>query len=254
MAYDKQVFYEKWAEKTLTDHLRFKISERISNNLLRLYTKNKFKISKIAEIGGAEGIVLNTFIKKIDTSVDAYNFELSENFIDVGRKMHPQINFVEKDITKEEINDKFDMIILSDIIEHIENDKDFLKSTAKITKYVLIKLPLECDLHTKFLRKVGKMTDLGIAHPAGHLHEYTLKSGLYLIKKHFEIIDYFNEDMPYALWSYENLSILGKIDNKIIRKICYNFLPKNIYSKIYDDSLFVLGKSKRELLEAKNDS
>jgi hypothetical protein len=158
--------------------------------------------------------------------------------------MHSKINFIKKDITKEEISDKFDVIILSDIVEHIENDEDFLESCAEITNYILIKLPLEGDLHTKFLRKIGKLSDLGIAHPAGHLHEYNLKKGINLIRKHFEIIDYFNEDMPYALWSYENLTILGKIDNKIIRRMCYNCLPKNIYSKLYDDSLFVLGKSK----------
>lgn len=254
MAYNKQEFYEKWADTTRTEDFRIETSKWKANNLLRLYIKNKFKISKIAEIGGGEGIVLNTFIEKLDAPVEAYNFELSQNFIDVGRKMHSKINFIKKDITKEEIKTKFDVIILSDIVEHIENDEDFLKNCAENTDYVLIKLPLEDDLHTKFLRKIGKLSDLGIDHPAGHLHEYNLQKGIGLIKKYFKIIDYFNEDVPYALRSSENLTVLGKIDNKIIRRMCYSYLPKNIYSKLYDDSLFVLGKSKREFLEAKSDS
>jgi len=189
--------------------------------------------------------VLNMFIEKLGVPVAAYNFELSQKFIDVGIKMHPQINFIKKGVTKEEIKTRFDIMILSDIIEHIENDEDFLKDCAEITKYVLIKLPLECNLHTKFLRRIEKLSDLGIGNPSGHLHEYDIKKGINLIKKHFEILDFFIEDVPYALWSYENLTILGKVDNKITRRVCYNFLPKNIYSKLYDASLFCLGTSKR---------
>lgn len=244
LEYNKQQFYENWADMTRTEPFRSETLKWKANNLLRLYTKNKFKISRIAEIGGAEGIVLNTFIKQLYYSVDAYNFEWSQNFIDVGRKMYPQINFVKQDVADKEITDKFDVIILSDIIEHIRNDKGFLNGVSKITKYVLIKLPLEDDLHTKFLRKIGKLTDLGITNPAGHLHEYTIKSGLDLIKKHFEIISYFNEDIPHALWSSKNLTVFGKIDNKIIKRVCYNYLTKNMYSKLYDDSLFVIGQSK----------
>jgi len=160
-------------------------------------------------------------------------------------KMRPKINFIKRTVTKEKIKTKFDVMILSDIIEHIENDEDFLKDCAEITDYVLIKLPLERNLHTKFLRRIEKLSDLGMGNPSGHLHEYYIKKGINLIKKHFDILDFFIDDVPCALWSYDNLTILGKVDNKIMRRLYYTFLPKHIYSKLYVASLFCLGTSKR---------
>ncbi len=159
--------------------------------------------------------------------------------------MYPHIHFINLDPTKVKIKTKFDVLILSDIIEHIENDEYFLESCGEITYYILIKLPLEKNLHTKFLRKIGKLTDLGVVHPSGHLHEYNIKTGINLIKKQFEIIDFFCEDIPINLTSSENLTILGKVDNIIIRRLCYFYFPKYLYSKLYDASLFVLDKSKK---------
>lgn len=247
--YNKQQFYENWAEAARTEPFRIEILKWKGQNLSKLYNKldivTKFKTIKIAEIGGAEGIVLSSFIEKLNTPLEAYNFELSKNFIDIGNKLYPNIHYINTDPTKEKIKIKFDILILSDIIEHIENDEYFLESCAEITNYILIKLPLENTLHTKFLRKIGKLSDLGVVHPAGHLHEYNIKTGINLIKKQFEIIDFFCEDMPFNLRPSENLTVLGKIDNRIIRRLCYYYLPGHIYSKFYDSSLFVLAKSKR---------
>ncbi len=245
---NKSDFYEKWAEMEMSNEsYRRKTLDWKSSVLYSLFSDMP-KISRIAEIGGAEGHVLAGFVQRLGYPVEAINYELANKFIDEGRKIHTNIQFVNADITKESINGKFDVIILSDIVEHIEDEGQFLEKISELTKYVLINIPIEKCLHIKFLRSIGKVPPLGLTHWAGHLHDYCIDSAIQLITGYFTVMNSYFED-PHIKMRLPNqdLTLLGKIDGSITHPLSIKCLPKSIHSWVYGGCLFVLGRPKTPL-------
>lgn len=78
---------------------------------------------------------------------------------------------------------KFDLVILSDIIEHIPNDGAFVELVAKKSRHALVKIPIENTLYHHVLQFLGKSEPIGESHPSGHLHEYTIKQAFDLLGK-----------------------------------------------------------------------
>jgi hypothetical protein len=244
---NKSDFYEKWAEMEMSNEsYRRKNSDWKSGVLYNLFSGMP-RINRIAEIGGAEGHVLAGFIQRLGYPVEGINYELANKFIDEGRKRHKKIQFINADITKESINNRFDVIILSDIIEHIEDDELFLEKISKLTRYVLINIPIEKCLHIKFLRSIGKVPPLGMTHWAGHLHDYNIDSAIQLISKYFTVMNSYFEDPRVKMEQTKDLTLFGKIDSGIIHPLSIKCLPKSVHSWVYGGCLFVLGKPKTPL-------
>jgi len=183
-------FYDDWARTHLSEPNREQVMKTTARILHELWKKqNPFKNGdySCAEIGGAEGTLLNEFTALAKVKRKPTNFELSKNFIVVGRKKHPKINFVQGDFSKYN-GPKMDLIILSDIVEHIPEDAQFLNSVAKKAGYVLLKIPIEKLPYSFLLNILGKSKPVGKNHPSGHLHAYTINSAKRLCEQDFEIL------------------------------------------------------------------
>jgi hypothetical protein len=140
------------------------------------------KFSSILEIGCAFGVVLNNIADRLH--IDArYGIDISGENIKTARILYPQCGFYEGTLTdyvKEKSfilkNHKHDLIVLSDIIEHIPDDLDFLKLVREVSEYVVVNLPLEKSYKNRN-RKYG------IDDSSGHLQSYNKKIAKKLFKE-----------------------------------------------------------------------
>lgn len=83
-----------------------------------------FQISKILEIGIGTGFytnILHDLGAKNYTGIDITDVLFFEN-----RKKFSQYEFIKKDITVDKIDDKFDLIVMIDVIEHIVEKSKFV--------------------------------------------------------------------------------------------------------------------------------
>ena len=100
-------------------------------------------------------------------------------------------------------NTTYDLTILSDILEHVEDDTELLQSVSKRSHLLLFKIPLElCLTQTKFFywltnRIKPPKLEYGHQHCNGHLRGYWLWNARKLISKHFEILDESLSDTEY---------------------------------------------------------
>jgi hypothetical protein len=120
--------------------------------------------------------------------------DISSENIKVARDLYPGGTFFQGTIDdfntvfRNKAFTKFDLVILSDIIEHVPDDLRFLSAVKEISSYVLINLPLE-KCYKNRNRKYG-MED-----PSGHLRCYDKKEALSLISKAgLNIINCFTEN------------------------------------------------------------
>ncbi len=102
------------------------------------FTPQKGK--RVLEIGSAEGGVLKAFVEKGCTCV---GIELSESRTEMALEFQKDeiekgnLSFISKDIydiKADELGEKFDLVILKDVIEHIFDQKKFMKEVSNFLK------------------------------------------------------------------------------------------------------------------------
>lgn len=119
--------------------------------------KNIFEFSKknsysILEIGCAEGGSLSSFKKNLKDKQELVllGIEIVEGRINLGKKHDPELDLIVGDITDinivDKINHKFDLIIIRDVIEHIQDKEKAIKNMFSLLKpygHIFMTFPLK---------------------------------------------------------------------------------------------------------------
>jgi len=126
----------------------------------------------VLDIGCGNGFLTYDVAKKarsvmaIDLNMD--NIELAKRNFN-----KENIKYIYGDATKFDFGGKFDIIILSNTLEHIDNRHDFLSKIQKLANKFLIRVPLlNRDWLTYYKRELGVEYRLDLTHKV----EYTLES------------------------------------------------------------------------------
>jgi hypothetical protein len=135
---------------------------------------DNIKFSNILEVGCAFGVLLNNIADRLQVD-SRTGIDISDENIKTAGTLYPGCGFFKgtlEDYVKKKSyilkNHRHDLIVLSDIIEHIPDDLEFLKLVRKVSEYVVVNLPLEKSFKNRN-RKYG------IEDPSGHLRCYDKK-------------------------------------------------------------------------------
>lgn len=162
-------------------HWWFIARKKILRNLLKSSIKKE--ISDSLDIGSGPGInvsILQEVSKKITC------LEASDEAIKFGNKKYPELEMIKGYFPATIPNRKFDMITMFDVLEHIDNDSEALRTAYSLLKtggYFIMTVPSYMFLWSEHDEHVH------------HKRRYTKKQIIDLLKKAgFEIdrITYFN--------------------------------------------------------------
>lgn len=160
-------------------------------NLLRVMPDG-LKVASVIEIGSATGEVLAAFPDKLGDSgkrIKKTGFDISPLNVAAARARYPEIEFLDRDFR--EYAGKSDVVILSDIVEHVPDDVGFLNQASALASIVLLNLPLE-DNWTNRNRAYG------VDDVSGHLRAYSLSDGFALVEAAgLEVLNW------TQIWSHE---------------------------------------------------
>jgi hypothetical protein len=228
-------FYNSWAEQQLQNDKRSVVLKWKVVNFLNLLLRNHFThFDRVCEIGGAEGILLDTLGKVISTK-NLVNFDISTTFCTTGQINYPDIEFRNYDFFAKP--ESFDLMLLSDITEHVNDDDLFVNTVSAHCKYLVIKIPVEICLVNStlfhWLRLKSKPAHIryGAAHINGHLRGYTIKKARKLVAKYFTIIDDEVSDVAY---------FSPNTKKNMVKRI----FGKRIFIMIFGGAYFALARSK----------
>ena len=179
------------------------------------------EIKQYADIGGCFGFGANSLSYHISrsqkNSPETHVFEISEDFIKIGKILFPHLHFHSKPFEQWNENPQtFDLISLFDLVEHLPDPKPLLKFAASKSKYLLLKTPLETSGEWFGAKPPIKK---GAEHPDGHVQFFTKKTyenlltecRLKIIKSKavksivpFELLSVLipEKDYKYPKWSY----------------------------------------------------
>lgn len=134
---------------------------------------NGVKPRSVLEIGCATGELIGAFPTfKGGTRMGV---DISPRNVEVARERFPLVQFKSGDFRQLDLP-KFDVVILSDILEHVSDDANFLLEASQLSTQVLVNLPLECNWLNR--NRAYGPTDI-----SGHLRSYDLNEGLDIFRR-----------------------------------------------------------------------
>jgi SAM-dependent methyltransferase len=154
--------------------------ERIQLEVIEFKLPNFFRLlppdwlpSRLLEIGCATGELIATF--PAQPGGQRVGVDISAANVAAAASRFPHVRFINGDFRSLDDQD-FDVVILSDVLEHVEDDASFLADAARSGKMVLVNLPLEDNW-----LNVGRA--YGPNDVSGHLRKYNIQQGMDLFTR-----------------------------------------------------------------------
>lgn len=141
-------------------------------NYHKFFLDNVNKGDEILDIGCGNGALAFDLAQKAKLVV---GIDINEENIQVARNKYMSVNIQYRigDAAKDLDNRKFDVIVLSNVLEHLENREDFLVKIKKLSPKILIRVPvINRDWITLYKKEKGIEWRLDQT----HFTEYTLES------------------------------------------------------------------------------
>ena len=208
--------------------------EAIKKILFSYLKENSIQLSSYADVGCGSGEIIRLLGKELKLNFKTLEvlkgFDVSPH---VEKLENDDIDFLWQDFTKS--NEKFDLVTLNDVFEHVINPISFLTEVGKRAKYVVMHIPLE-DCLSVNIRNLQKRK---IVDP-GHLIFLNINSAINLITF---------SGMKIVHYQYSVESINAPSNNfTILQKMAYPFkyilLKANpyLFSRIFGISLIVIAE------------
>ena len=156
--------------------------------VLRLLARNRLAPRTICDVGCGAGEVLRLVQEGVGEGCTACGYEISPQAFALSQpRANERLRFKLADIRSED-DASFDLMLLMDVIEHLEDYFSFLRDVQSKSEYKIIHIPLDVSVRTVLF---GELIDFRSAY--GHLHSFTKDVALQML-----------QDLGYAVvdWLY----------------------------------------------------
>jgi SAM-dependent methyltransferase len=149
--------------------------------------RNNLRPRSVCEVGCGAGGILHELHDSLDDGVHYVGYEISPQAYDMCRtRERARLNFRFGDITQENV--RFDLVLVMDVIEHLEDYYSFLRAVRSRGTYTILHVPLEISVQA-VLRRTRLLRQRSAV---GHLHYFTRETALATLRElGFEVLDHF---------------------------------------------------------------
>jgi 2-polyprenyl-3-methyl-5-hydroxy-6-metoxy-1,4-benzoquinol methylase len=146
-------------------------------------------VKSICDLGCGNGHIAGRLASR---GYDVTGIDASRSGIEIARRRYPGVTFVEGMIDRELPGgtklEKFDLVISSDVIEHLYRPADLLELASSLVKpggHLLIGTPYHGYLKNLVLAVTGKMDNhFSVHHDGGHIKFFSVKTLCELVSNH----------------------------------------------------------------------
>ncbi|MBC8111019.1 MAG: class I SAM-dependent methyltransferase, partial [Verrucomicrobia bacterium] len=205
-----------------------------AKQILKILNKNELQPQNLVEIGCGAGEILNQLHQQMNNKVNFYGYEISPDaFALAMSRSKERLNFFNEDLIEKNVF--FDVLLMIDVFEHVEDYIGFIKKCKNVAIYKIFHIPL--DISILSVLRVTPITN--VRQSVGHLHYFTKETALGTLKDAgYEILDYF--------YTPGMLELSGKgFKTKLLnpfRKILFSINPDFAVRFLGGYSLLVLTK------------
>lgn len=165
-----------------------------AGKITNILNKNSVTFDTMADVGCGAGEVLGNLSKKYtDSQFDGY--EISPHAFDMASKITgDNINFYLQDFFASS-DKKYDVVLLLDVFEHVQDPYIFLEEIKKRAKYTVFHIPLSANA-----LNISRNGFINEKKQWGHLHFYSKDTALELLADTgYDVIDQAYTDFAFEL-------------------------------------------------------
>lgn len=203
-------------------------------HILDIMGKNNIDPATICEVGCGAGEILVNLQRQLSDDKRFVGYEISPQAFEMCKpKSNDKLSFKIGDILKKETF--FDLILLIDVIEHLEDYFHFLRELRPKSKYKILHVPL--DLSAQTILRISSI--LRTRSKVGHVHYFTRELILKVLEEcGYEIIDDFYPQKYYNLLSRSFKTRLAEWPRRILSAVNQDFAARLLGGR----TLMVLAK------------
>ncbi len=156
--------------------------------ILHLLKKHNLQPQTICEAGCGSGEILHLLQKTLSRNCEFWGYDISPQAMEICRpKENRQLHFTQADITTGLSDQQFDLILMMDVLEHLEDYFSFLHNLQSKSEYKIIQLPMDISLLSVLCASFGEF------HKSyGHLHYFTKETALQMVQDAgYTVLDYY---------------------------------------------------------------
>jgi 2-polyprenyl-3-methyl-5-hydroxy-6-metoxy-1,4-benzoquinol methylase len=169
--------------------------------LRKIYQEiKKIKPEKIIDLGCGEGF-LEKYLKKKNLKAQITALDINGMAVKYAKRNNPGVKFLKGDIFDLKMKEKFDLVIMLEVLEHLSYPNKALKVASSLSKKILISVPWEPWFSWLYLLVGLNLKRLG-KHPE-HEHFFKPKSLRTLLEKSFSKVE-IKSNWPWLLATGEN--------------------------------------------------
>jgi cyclopropane fatty-acyl-phospholipid synthase-like methyltransferase len=159
-----------------------------AQHILRIMRQNHISPQTVCEVGCGAGEVLKQLQNELDGACQFWGYDISPDAFELSRpRANERLHFKLADILQEKTV-RFDLILVLDVIEHLEDYFSFLRGIKPRADYKIFHIPLDLSVQT-ILRRSGL---LKVRDWYGHIHYFTKEIALRVLTDlDYEVIDYY---------------------------------------------------------------
>lgn len=180
--------------------------------VLKMITQNDIMPKTVCEVGCGAGEILKQLQLNMPKECNFYGYEISPQAFELCKKRaSDKIHFELWDILLEK-EVFFDLILLIDLIEHLEDYFNFLRRIKPKSQYKILHIPL--DLSVQSVLRCSPI--LRCWESVGHVHYFTKEIALQILKYvGYEVLDYFYTARAIELPAQSVKSFIARLPRKI---------------------------------------
>lgn len=160
--------------------------------ITHMLMRNHLFPQTICEVGCGAGEVLRLLQQKLDPNCSFWGYEVAPQAFEMCQeRANERLQFQLKDFTREQ-GVYYDLILMMDVIEHLDDYSTFLRDIKGKSQYKIIQLPLDLSVRSILFGEVGHYRER-----FGHLHYFTKEVALQMLDEMgYEVLDYFYTAEP----------------------------------------------------------
>ncbi len=159
-----------------------------ANKIVLMMKRNNIAPKTICEVGCGAGEILSQLQYRMSPECKFSGYEISPQAFKMCKKRaNERLNFKLKDFLQEK-DVFYDLILLIDLIEHLEDYLGFLSKIKSKSKYKILHIPLDISILTVLLSKPIMKARSRV----GHIHYFTKEIALQILRDiGYKVYDYF---------------------------------------------------------------
>jgi hypothetical protein len=183
------------------------------NQILRMMEKHRLQPKTICDVGCGAGEVLKLLHEKMDDACVFWGYDISPQALEMCQgRASERLRFKLGDVSQEE-GVFFDLMLVLDVIEHVEDYFGFLAAIRPKSELKLFHIPLDLSVQT-VLRKRGLLKRRQLH---GHIQYFTKETALEALKDS----GYEPLDCVFTSHSIECGQDPGQKIARLPRKMCF---------------------------------